>query len=71
MVFKVAMNVLGVLFDSKLNWSEEVAKAVINFYKSINAIKNIRKYFTTSKLLKLITSNYYYVLFTTQNVELT
>ena len=58
---KASMNVLGVIFDPKLNWSEQVSSAVMKFNKSLNAIKLIRKYFTTPEFLQLVTSNFYSV----------
>jgi hypothetical protein len=60
---KASMNMLGVTFDSKLNWSEQVLLAVVKAYKCLNDIKWIRKYFNPNELLKLITSNFYSVLY--------
>jgi CHASE3 domain sensor protein len=40
------MNVLGVVFYSKLQWSEQVTKAVQKSNKSLNAIRIIRKIFS-------------------------
>ena len=57
------MNVLGVLFDSKLNWSDQVSSAILKANKSLNAIKLIRKFFSTPELLQLVTSNFYSVLY--------
>ncbi len=62
-ISKGSINLLGVLFDSKLNWSEQVTKVVMKASKSLNAIKIIIRFFTSSTLLKLMTSNYYSVLF--------
>ena len=59
---KASMNVLGVLFDSKLNWSDQVSSAIMKANKSLNAIKLIRKFFSTPELLQL-TSNFYSVLY--------
>jgi hypothetical protein len=58
---KASMNVPGVIFDSKLSWSEQVSSAVMKANKSLNAIKLIRKYFTTPEFLQLVTSNFYSV----------
>ena len=56
------INVLGVVFDSNLQWSEHVTKALQKSNKSLNAIKMIRKYFSTNELTTLVTSNYYSIL---------
>ena len=58
-----SMNVLGVEFDSKLNWTPHVNKTIIKANKTLYAIKLIRKYFTNKELLGLLTSNFYSVLF--------
>ena len=36
------INVLGVLFDSKMQWSQHVAQAILKSNKALNAIKPIR-----------------------------
>jgi hypothetical protein len=38
------INVLGVVFDSRLQWSEHVTKALQKSNRSLNAIKIIRKF---------------------------
>ena len=60
---KSTINVLGVLFDSKLNWSHQVAQTVQKAKKTIHAIKLIRRYFTKMELKQLITLNFYSVLY--------
>ena len=57
------INVLGVLFDQKLQWSDQVAHTVLKSNKALNAIKLIRKFFTTKDLLQIITSNFYSVFY--------
>jgi hypothetical protein len=52
------MNVLGVVFDSKLGWAQHIATAVTKANKAINAIRLIRRYFSNKELLGLLTSNY-------------
>ena len=54
---------IGVLFDSKLNWTQQEAKTIIEEMTSLHAIKSIRKYFTTPELKQLITSNFYSILY--------
>ena len=58
-----SINVLGVLFDSRMQWTKHVRSEIIKSGRALNAIKLIRKYFTTKELVQLITSNFYSVLF--------
>ncbi len=53
------INVLGVTFDSKLNWTTHIYKTVAKCAKSLNAKKIKRKYFTIKEFLMLLSSNYY------------
>ena len=57
------MNVLGVAFDSKLNWQKHIQNAITKAKKNLHAIKLIRKHFTKKEILQLITSNYYSILY--------
>ena len=57
------INVLGVTFDSKMQWSEQVANTIKKANKSLIAIKLISKYFCTHEIKNLITSNFYSVLY--------
>ena len=57
------INVLGVLFDSKLRWEPQVQRTVQKAEKALNAIRLIKNYFEQSDLLRLITSNFYSVLY--------
>ena len=63
LVSKNSMNVLGVIFDSKLQWAQQVANSVQRARKALSAIGIIRRYFTTNELLGLMTSNYYSILY--------
>ena len=56
---KNEINVLGITFDSKLQWSSQVSRAIGGANKALQAIKLIRKYFTTPKIVQLLTSNFY------------
>ena len=60
---KSEINVLGVLFDSKLQWGPQVQKTLTKANKALNAIRMIRNYFDQEDLLRLITSNFYSVLY--------
>ena len=44
-----SINVLGVIFDSKLNWSEHICNAINKAKKSLFALRLLRKYFTIVK----------------------
>jgi hypothetical protein len=54
-----SMNVLGVIFDSKLQWSLQVANSINKSKAALHAIKLIKGFFSPSELLTLITSNYH------------
>ena len=60
---KKFMNVLGVTFDSKLNWSIQTANAISKANKSLYAIKMIRKYLNPIEIKILLTSNFYSTLY--------
>ena len=57
------MNVLGVIFDSKLLWCSQVANSVRKANSALNAIKLIKRFFTEKELLGLVTSNFYSILY--------
>ena len=60
---KTSINVLGVQFDSKLNWNDQVNKTINKAKKTYHAISLIKKYFNHNELNGLLTSNYYSVLY--------
>ena len=57
------MNVLGVIFDSKLQWSEQISNTIKRSMNALNAIRLIRRYFKRDELLNLVTSNFYSILY--------
>ena len=57
------MNVLGVTFDSKLNWGIHVAKTISKAKKALYALKMIKKFFTKNEMRKLLDSNFYSILY--------
>ena len=57
------MNVLGVIFDSKLNWNDHIARAINKANSALHCIKLIKYYFNSEELTQLITSNFYSVLY--------
>ena len=57
------MNVLGVTFDSKLQWGDHISSTVKKANTALHAIRLIKHYFTPTELRSLITSNFYSILF--------
>ena len=57
------INVLGVTFDSKLQWTEQVANSIKKANKALLAISLIAKYFNSNEIKNLLTSNFYSVLY--------
>ena len=60
---KNEINILGVTFDSKLQWCPHILKVINKANKALNAIKLINRYFNTKELLQLLTSNFYSILY--------
>ena len=60
---KKEMNVLGVTFDSKLNWNAQVANAICKAKKSLYALRLIHKYFNDQEMRLLLDSNFYSILY--------
>jgi hypothetical protein len=58
-----SVNILGVIFDSKLQWSLQVANSINKSKAALHAIKLIKGILSPSELLTLITSNYYSILY--------
>ena len=56
---KKEMNVLGIIFDSKLQWTTQVTNTITKVNKALNAISLIKRYFGQDKLIKLVTANFY------------
>ena len=57
------INVQGVVFDQKLQWSDHISHCVVKSKKALTAIRLIKKIFTTEELLQVVTSNVYSILF--------
>ena len=68
---KKSMNVLGVTFDCKLNWSEHVANTIRKSNKSLRAIKLIAKYFDKESLKTILAANFYSILYYNSEIWLT
>ena len=58
-----SMNVLGVIFDSKLNWVEHISTSLFKANRALNAVKLIRRYFTCKELLTIVTANVFSVMY--------
>ena len=58
-----SINVLGVIFDSKLQWSDHIALTIKKSFSALNAICLIKKFFNQKELIQLITSNFYSIMF--------
>ena len=56
---KNEINVLGITFDSKLQWIPQVSRAINGANKSLQAVKLISKYFNKIEITQLLTSNFY------------
>ena len=56
---KKTINVLGVTFDSKLQWGEHIAQAINKSKKYLPTIRLISKYLQKNEIKQLITSNFY------------
>ena len=57
------INVLGVIFDQKLQWVSHISQCIAKSNKALAAIRMIRKFFNTNELLQLVTSNFYSILY--------
>ena len=60
---KKSINVLGIVFDSKLQWSPQVANTIKKSKSALHAICLIKKYFNPVERRTLITSNFYSILY--------
>jgi hypothetical protein len=56
---KSKMNVLGLTFDSRLQWGPQISRTIKSANSSLQAIRIIKKFFTTTEIIQLLTSNYY------------
>ena len=57
------MNVLGVIFDCKLNWNTHIANAINKSKKAFFALRLSRKYFNANEMRTLLDSNFYSILY--------
>ena len=57
------MNVLGVIFDNKLNWGPQVANVICKARKALFAVCLLRKFFSDHEMRLLLDSYFYSVLY--------
>ena len=62
------MNLLGVLFDNKLQWQAQVQNAITKSKKALHAIILIRKYCSKEQLLNIIMACYYSILYNNSEI---
>ena len=55
--------VLGVIFDSKLTWADHISHATKRSNRALSAIRIIKRFFSKTELLGLVTSNFYSILY--------
>ena len=66
-----SMNVLGVVFDCKLNWGEQVSKSIATAKRAIFGLKHLRKFFNFVEMRQLLDSYVYSVLYYNSEIWLT
>ena len=66
-----SINVLGVIFDSKLTWNVHIASAIVKAKKALCALRLLRKFFVNSEMRMLLDSNFYSVLYYNSVIWLT
>ena len=57
------INVLGAIFDQKLQWADQISYCITKSSKALCAIRPISRFFNSTELLQLITSNFYSILY--------
>ena len=57
------MNVLGVTFDSKLQWGAHISKTIKKANTALHVIRLIKNFFNPVELGTLLTANYYSILY--------
>ena len=70
-VSKKFINVLGITFDSKLDWTIQVSNCIAKAKKALYALRQIKNFFTPSQMRLLLDSNFYSVLYYNATVWLT
>ena len=60
---KQNMNVLGVHFDLRLQWGDQIPQTIKKSNSALYCIKQIKYYFNPNELLQIIMSNLYSMLY--------
>ena len=68
---KKSINVLGVTFDSKLNWGEHVSKAISKARRALFGLKHLKRFFNFIEMRQLLDSYVYSVLYYNSEIWLT
>ena len=70
-VSKKFINVLGITFDSKLDWTIQVSNCIAKAKMALYALRQIKNFFTPSQMRLLLDSNFYSILYYNATVWLT
>ena len=68
---KSFMNVLGVTFDSKLNWSIHITNCINKAKKSLYALRQLKPFFSPTQMRMLLDSYFYSMLYYNAQIWLT
>ena len=68
---KNQINVLGVTFDSKLNWTTHVNNCIVKAKKALYGLRLLRRYFNATQMRMLLDSKFYSILYYNAVVWLT
>ena len=68
---KKQMNVLGVIFDNKLNWNAHISHIIKKAKKSLYALKLLKRHFNHDEMRMLLDSYFYSVLYYNSVIWLT
>ena len=60
---KNEMNVLGIAFDSKLDWEKQISKAILKTNRMLHGLRKIWRFLDSAQAQQVITSFYYSVLY--------
>ena len=63
LIISQSINILGVQFDSRPNWSQHISNTICKAKRTLHGIKLIKRYFNKNELKQLLTSNFYSVLY--------
>ena len=70
-ISKKQINVLGVLFDSKLNWNSQAAQRISKAKKALYALRLLKRNFNGNEMRTLLDANFYSILYYNSVIWLT